>query len=320
MVAATCPRCATIVALHEGRPFVTATGVELWHVACFASKDLPVVVEPVAPVPIEIVEAHPQPRRSRRVILAGASVGFAALALVISQAAAGGEASAQVSVEVGLDESTSLRAANAEREVVPPKPTAVQARRLTDKLAIPTDDKGKPLDEKFSSLASWVHPIVDAGELFPYNPGRHFGARREGVERAECGEGHCGVDLDGPRGRALVAVADGVLTTVERRELGADGRSGRMIRIQHDDKTFTSYMHLDEIDPHLQVGNRVSAGQYIGTLGDTAVPNVPHLHFSLELPLHKWGGATQYIDPAPFLVRATVADAPIRKHSIKPAF
>jgi hypothetical protein len=299
---------------------VTANGVQLWHVACFAQKDVPIVVEeaPSAPIVVEVAAPRPQ-KRSRRVVFAGAAAGFAALAFVISHAAAGGnEVSAQVSVEVGLDESTSLRAANAEREVVPPKPTVVQAKRLSDKLVMPVDDKGKPLSEKYPSLAHWVHPIIDAAELYPWDPARHFGASRGGVEREDCGDGHCGIDLDGPKGRALVAVADGVLTTVERRELGGDGRSGRMIRIQHDDKTFTAYMHMDQIDGQLQVGDRVTAGQYIGTLGETAVPGAPHLHFSLEITT-KWGGATRYIDPAPFLVRATVADTAIRKHAAKPA-
>jgi murein DD-endopeptidase MepM/ murein hydrolase activator NlpD len=320
MVAATCPRCASVVALHEGRPFVTATGVvELWHASCFAIKDLPLIAEPVC-VPIAI--AVLPPRRSRMRVAVASAAGFAALAIVIASQAFADRpvVSSQVSVEVAtLDEATSLRTASSEHEIVPPKPTVTQSKRLSDLFAMPVNDKDKPLDEAFASLRGWIHPITDAAELFPNNPGRHFGAHRHGVERAECGEGHCGVDLDGPRGRALVAVADGILTTVERRELGADGFSGRYVRIQHEGGTFTSYMHMEEVDAHLQVGNRVTAGQFIGTLGDTAVPNVPHLHFSLEIP-NRRTGMTLFIDPASFLVRATVADTAVRKHSIKPAF
>ena len=108
-------------------------------------------------------------------------------------------------------------------------------------------------------------------------------------------------------------------------ESGADGRSGRYVRIQHDDGTLTSYMHMDAIAPDLQPGNRVVGGQYVGTLGATAVGNTPpHCHFSLELP-NKTGDKgdvrdTHYIDPAPFLVRSTIVKTPLRQHSVKPAF
>lgn len=247
-----------------------------------------------------------------------------AIAAIASSALADNDdiASSQVSVEVSLDEATSLRAHNAEREIAPPKPKGMQ--RLEDKFAIPSLND-KPIDDVFASLRGWTHPITAADEVFPWNPGRHFGAERTGVERAECGGGHCGVDLDGPRGRALVAVAGGVLITVERRELGGDGRSGRFVRIQHDDGSLTSYMHMDAVDDRLQPGDRVRGGQYIGTLGDSAVPGVPHLHFALEVPRRPGSrdttfAATRFIDPAPFLVRAVVTETAERRHAVKPAF
>ena len=88
---------------------------------------------------------------------------------------------------------------------------------------------------------------------------------------ASAARGHCGVDLDGPEGRPVVAVADGVVVRVERHELGLDGKSGRYVRIEHDDGTLTAYMHLDEIADGLELGDHVDGGQYIGTLGATAV-------------------------------------------------
>ena len=145
----------------------------------------------------------------------------------------------------------------------------------------------------------------------PEQPSRHFGAERKGVERTECGAGHCGVDLDGPRGRPVVAVADGTVVRVERHELGLDGKSGRYVRIEHDDGTLTAYMHLDEVADGLEVGDHVDGGQYIGILGATACyVAAAHLHFSLEIPnhpgLHGDNTDTHYVDPAPFLVRAKI--------------
>jgi len=96
------------------------------------------------------------------------------------------------------------------------------------------------------------------------------------------------------------------------------------VRIEHDDGTLTAYMHLDEIADGLEVGDHVDGGQYIGTLGATAVYEAPpHLHFSLEVPnvpgTHGDNTNTHYVDPAPFLARAAIATVPDRRRATKPA-
>src|SRR4029079_4846048 len=106
--------------------------------------------------------------------------------------------------------------------------------------------------------------VSGSPELMPEQASRHFGAQRVGIERPECGEGHCGVDLDGPRGRPIVAVAAGTVVGIELSELGLDGRSGRYVRIEHDDGTLTSYMHMDQV-ADLPVGDRVAGRPYAGT-------------------------------------------------------
>ena len=181
-----------------------------------------------------------------------------------------------------------------------------------------------PLDELYPSLLDWIHPVVDTDSTLPEQATGRFGAERDGVARHECGRGHCGVDLGGPIGRPIVTVADGIVVRVEHSELGRDGRSGRYVRIEHADGSLTSYMHLDTITKDLEVGDRVDGGQQIGTLGATAVYSAaPHCHFALELPnvpgAHGDNANTHYVDPAPFLVRASIARAPDRRHSVKPA-
>jgi murein DD-endopeptidase MepM/ murein hydrolase activator NlpD len=166
--------------------------------------------------------------------------------------------------------------------------------------------------------------VTASAELMPEQASRHFGAERVGIDRPECGAGHCGIDLDGPRGRPIVAVAAGTVVRVERHELGLDGLSGRYVRIEHDDGTLTAYMHMDDVDEALQVGDHVEGGQYIGTLGATATyASPPHLHFSLEVPNHPGTHGdttdTHYVDPAPFLVRSTITRTPERRHPVKPA-
>lgn len=181
---------------------------------------------------------------------------------------------------------------------------------------------GTPLDDVYPTLKSWIHPVTASSEYMPVDSPRLFGAERIGVERAECGAGHCGVDLDGPRGRPIVAVAAGILVNVERRELGGDGRSGRYVRILHEDGTLTAYMHMDDVADGLQPGVAVARGQYVGTLGATATySSPPHLHFSLEIPRSKEQrgdySATRYVNPAPFLMRSTIA--PVIERPNRPA-
>jgi len=323
MSAATCPRCDHAVALHEGRPHVRARGsVELWHRSCWDARDIP-----ARPVAVHVAPREVSPRLVRGI--AGAVVGSALIGVLIAQwtwlDVAPPPPASLVSLSYEPVEPVAMRARSSAREAVPTRlahvDSAIEARWPVPEI------EGVPLDETYPTLRTWTHPVVGSSELMPEQTSRHFGVPRLGVDvpRPECGEGHCGVDLDGPRGRALVAVAGGVIVRVERHEMGLDGKSGRYVRIAHDDGTLTAYMHMDDVDEDLQVGNHVLAGQYLGTLGATATYGAPpHLHFSLELPNH--GGSatdstdTHYVDPAPFLVRSEIVAAPIRQHAIKPAF
>ena len=157
--------------------------------------------------------------------------------------------------------------------------------------------------------------------MLPELPSGGFGADRDGiVKRRECGQGHCGDDITGPIGRPIVAVSDGIVVHVDRSRLGADKHSGRYVKLEHADGTTTSYMHLNAIVAGLERGDRVMAGQQIGTLGNTAVHSAPpHLHFAVTVP-NANGTSERYIDPAPYLVRAKVIDVPDRRPSQKPAW
>jgi hypothetical protein len=308
--------------LLEGRPFVTPTGaVELWHRDCFDHRADPL---DVSPSPI-VTEIAPQPSRMPRVIAVAvaasalAGLGFAHWRLGRGVPIAASYANVELAAEPPPAPITSTVA-----EVVPPRPIHIETK-LEARYPMPTLD-GDDLDSVYPSLRGWIHPVTSSPELMPELRSRQFGVPRAGVEgRPECGAGHCGIDLDGPRGRPLVSVADGIVVRVERTELGADGKSGRYVRIQHSDGTLTAYMHMDDVADDIQTGDKVFGGQYIGTLGATAVGNTPpHLHFSLELP-NKVGDKgdirdTHYIDPAPFLVRATIVKSAQRRHAVKPAF
>lgn len=335
MVGSACPRCAEAVGLLEGRPVVGASGaIALWHKACWAMRDEPIEPVPMpAPVysaPIDTSHRFARAgsaipfatRRRTKWIIAGASLAAAA-AIGLVSVRSGGVATSYAKADIAEVETPHERVVAASHEIRLLRawvPTAIEA-----KYPMPTDATGLALEDRFPTLHGWVHPVTKSAEHVPVEAPRQFGVGRIGIEtpRPECGLGHCGIDLDGPRGRALVSVADGTVVRVERDELGTDKISGRYVRIAHGDGTFTSYFHMDDVADGLEAGSHVKAGQYVGTLGATAVYSAPpHLHFALEIPRKaappgidlgddaQQVGDTIFIDPAPFLARAAIIPLP----------
>ncbi len=115
-----------------------------------------------------------------------------------------------------------------------------------------------------------------------------WGARRSGGRR------HQGVDIMSPRGTRIVAVADGVVTS-----MGWHRMSGYFIRVQHADGWMSVYMHLNNdrvgtddgeggpwsaFSLQLMEGYEVHAGEVIGYVGDSgnAEGTRPHTHFELR--------------------------------------
>lgn len=175
--------------------------------------------------------------------------------------------------------------------------------RDEDSSLVPFDVDG--VLERFPSLQDWVHPVSGAPVVVPRKSSRKFGAAREGERPAECGSGHCGVDLGGEVGTPIFAVAWGEVVRIERR---ADRRSGRYVKLRHPEGEETAYMHLDEIAADLRLGDEVEAGQVIGTLGRTGIHEaLPHLHFGLAVPTEgRRDESMTFIDPVPFLREAAV--------------
>src|SRR5688572_28243520 len=194
MVDVGCPRCRGVVALHEGRPFVTASGgVELWHRGCWDRRGTPLAV---MPQPIAIMAPRPHRRALGAIaVVALAGAGFAHG----NQIDVGASTSSLANIELGSGEALEVHGAIASNEIAPPRPTGTETS-LEQWYPLPEDNDVR-LDVTFTSLGGWIHPVTDRAELMPERASRHFGSGRHGVDRAECGHGHCGVDLDGPVGR-----------------------------------------------------------------------------------------------------------------------
>jgi murein DD-endopeptidase MepM/ murein hydrolase activator NlpD len=159
------------------------------------------------------------------------------------------------------------------------------------------------------SLATrWVHPLATTRAM-PIRDSRRFGAARDGLRPAECGHGHCGVDIGTERGRVVHAAADARVARVIR---DGQGKAGRYVVLEHQGGLSSFYMHLDEIEEQLAAGQWLRAGQPIGTIGRTGViRSGAHLHFAIS---QQEGERSWFIDPEPILRHALVLPFPAELH------
>ncbi len=199
---------------------------------------------------------------------------------------------------------------------IPPLPIVLRPPPTTSEaIALFTKDSHGPESER----DEWVHPLYGPRRVLPIRNTRRFGAAREGLRPDECRDGHCGVDLGSDRGDPVLAAHDGVIERIQRDpdQGGRIGNEGRFVRINHLDSTVvTTYIHLDTIRANLRTGQKVKAGEPIGTVGSTGVQHSgPHLHFAVSVR-KGFEESELYIDPEPLLhlwaVRAPPS-APTRK-------
>ncbi len=100
---------------------------------------------------------------------------------------------------------------------------------------------------------------------------------------------HAGIDIPGPVGTPIVAVADGVVIFAG---YGRDGYGNR-VDIRHPNGIVTRYAHGQRI--FVTTGQQVTQGQTIMSRGSTGWSTGPHLHFEVR----PGGGAA--VNPMPYL-------------------
>ncbi|WP_214796946.1 M23 family metallopeptidase [Exiguobacterium sp. s5] len=109
-------------------------------------------------------------------------------------------------------------------------------------------------------------------------------------------ESHRGIDLVNATGTPIVAAAPGIVI----KAAPATGY-GNVVFVSHivgGAVWTTVYAHLDSIT--VSSGQTVSAGQTVGTLGNTGWSTGPHLHF--ELHRGQWApGQPNAVDPGPYI-------------------
>ena len=122
-----------------------------------------------------------------------------------------------------------------------------------------------------------------------------FGPRRSPFSRKV--EMHRGIDLAAKRGTAILAAGTGVVEAAGRWNDVGDpkyARLGRFIKIRHGETGYTTlYGHCSKV--LVKTGEKVSAGQLIGRVGNTGWSTAPHLHFGIIQN-------NRYVDPKFYLL------------------
>lgn len=142
-----------------------------------------------------------------------------------------------------------------------PVPQAVDPASMTSQL--------QPARRSFD-MTLLLMPVAG---VRPYDLSDSFGDSRDGGRRR-----HRGIDIFAPRGRLVVAVADGTITYI-----GEQPKAGRCLWLGTDDGVAFFYAHLDAWAPGLYEGMEIRKGQVLGTVGKTgnARRTPPHLHFTV---------------------------------------
>lgn len=92
---------------------------------------------------------------------------------------------------------------------------------------------------------------------------------------------HTGLDISAEDGAVVCSAADGEVTRVYN-----DPMLGQTVEITHSDTHKSYYSNLAKDTITCKAGDKVSAGQTIGYIGDTTISELadePHLHFELKV-------------------------------------
>ena len=120
---------------------------------------------------------------------------------------------------------------------------------------------------------------------------------------------HDAIDIMAPTGTPVVAAAPGVVEKIFYSDAG-----GKTLYVRTSDGTrIHYYAHLDQYAPSIAEGDRVRAGERLGTVGysGNANPDAPHLHFEVmaTTPDREWFEENSALNPYPLLTGATSKSA-----------
>jgi murein DD-endopeptidase MepM/ murein hydrolase activator NlpD len=118
-------------------------------------------------------------------------------------------------------------------------------------------------------------PTYSSGYVFPVGGGAGV------VSAAHSHHDYPAVDIAAPLGEPVYALANSV---VVRAWTQPDPRCGIGFTLQAFDGQVWTYCHLAVLDPAVQPGAALTAGQQVGLVGETGDATGPHLHLQLQPP------------------------------------
>jgi len=101
---------------------------------------------------------------------------------------------------------------------------------------------------------------------------------------------HDGLDFAASIGKPIFATGNGIVSLVQKSKLGY----GNRIAIKHGFGFKTVYAHLHNIE--VSIGDTITRGQKIGTVGNTGTSTGPHLHYEVIFNNRKFNPKNYYID------------------------
>lgn len=119
----------------------------------------------------------------------------------------------------------------------------------------------------FAPSSSFVYPLVGTRISSDY------GWRKHPVRKAI--RHHEGIDLAAPEGALIRAIQGGMVVFAD-----PYAGYGNLIVIRHSSGMTSHYGHCKSIK--VKPGQRVNAGEIIGTVGSTGRVTGPHLHFEIR--------------------------------------
>lgn len=132
-------------------------------------------------------------------------------------------------------------------------------------------------DEMVAAFKSWSTPTLDSLEFVLPSQGRFsspFGLKRFFNDQPR--NPHSGLDIAGGQGGAINAPAPGIVVAV-----GDYFFNGKTVIVDHGFGLTTLYCHMSRID--VAIGDQLSTGDSIGTIGKTGRVTGPHLHWTVSL-------------------------------------
>ena len=125
-----------------------------------------------------------------------------------------------------------------------------------------------PASVATASRATFVYPLMGPRLSSDY------GKRKHPILKST--RHHHGVDLAAPEQSPIRAIAGGQVMYAD-----PFGGYGNLIVVRHDGGMTSHYGHCRGFK--VKIGQRVKAGQIIGTVGNTGISTGPHLHFEIRV-------------------------------------